>query len=183
MKLETFHFSLSFCFLTCKMFLTSQMMENKSNNWMLLISYVDLTCRFLRNTLSSVCRVHEDFNFDAGMCIFVMFYSLLEIPLTESSVQDRLLYSVTSITTMKATDNHVSSWYPIPAHSFHTYYQKRTFEMDTCVCGSRLLNTSIYSVTYVKYTQSVIMELVSLINTIEFFWCFASANCLTCLEC
>lgn len=76
---------------------------------MFLISYVDLTCRFLRNTLPSVCRVHEDVNFDAGMYIFVMFYSLLEIPLTESSVQDRLLYSVTSITTLKATDNHVGS--------------------------------------------------------------------------
>lgn len=170
MKLETFHFSLLFCFHTCKMFLTSQMMENMSNYWMFLISYVDLTCRFLRNTLPSVCRVHENFNFDAGMYIFVTFYSLLEIPLTESSVQDRLLYSVSSITTLKATDNHVGSWYPIPA-SFYKYSQRRTFEMDTCVCGSRLLSTSIYSVTYVKYTQSVIMELVSLINTIEVF-CF-----------
>lgn len=66
-----------------------------------------------------MCRVHEDFNFDAGMCISMMFYSLLEIPLTESSVQDRLLYIVTSITNMKATDNHVGSWYPITA-SFHT---------------------------------------------------------------
>lgn len=123
MKLETFHFSLSFCFHTCKMFLTSQMMENMSNYWMFLISYVDLTCRFLRNTLPSVCRVHEDFNFDAGMVhicdvLFSVRDSFNWVQCPVSSVQDRLLYSVTSITTLKATDNHVGSWYPIPATVF-----------------------------------------------------------------
>lgn len=72
MKLETFHFSSLFCFLTCKMFLASQMMENMSNYWMFLINYVDLTCRFLRNTLPSVYRGHDVFNFDAGMCTSVI---------------------------------------------------------------------------------------------------------------
>lgn len=72
MKLETFHFSSLFCFLTCKMFLASQMMENMSNYWMFLINYVDLTCRFLRNTLPSVYRGHDVLNFDAGMCTSVI---------------------------------------------------------------------------------------------------------------
>lgn len=52
------------------------------------------------------------------MCVSMMFYSLLELPLTESRVQDKLFLFVTSITHLKAIDNQVGSCCPVTATVF-----------------------------------------------------------------